>query len=134
MTDQELIDLARQAREKAYAPYSRFKVGAALVTEGGEVFTGCNVENASYGLTLCAERTAVFKMASEGHLQVKAVAVVADTEGPVSPCGACRQVMAEFAGDDVKVILTNLHGAVQITTVGELLPGAFRIHDVMPRG
>lgn len=132
MKDQELIELARQAREKAYVPYSGFPVGAALVAEDGTVFTGCNIENASYGLALCAERTAIFKMASEGHHAVSAIAVIADTEGPVSPCGACRQVMAEFAGNGVRVILTNLRGDVQVTTVGDLLPGAFRPGDLPP--
>lgn len=132
MKDQELIDLARRAREKAYVPYSGFPVGAALVAEDGTVFTGCNIENASYGLALCAERTAIFKMASEGHHAISAIAVIADTDGPVSPCGACRQVMAEFAGNGVRVILTNLKGEVQVTTVGDLLPGAFRPGDLPP--
>lgn len=132
MKDQELIELARRAREKAYVPYSGFPVGAALVAEDGTVFTGCNIENASYGLALCAERTAIFKMASEGHHAISAIAVIADTDGPVSPCGACRQVMAEFAGNGVRVILTNLKGEVQVTTVGDLLPGAFRPGDLPP--
>lgn len=132
MKDQELIELARRAREKAYVPYSGFPVGAALVAEDGTVFTGCNIENASYGLALCAERTAIFKMASEGHHAISAIAVIAETDGPVSPCGACRQVMAEFAGNGVRVILTNLKGDVQVTTVGDLLPGAFRPGDLPP--
>ena len=132
MKDQELIELARRAREKAYVPYSGFPVGAALVAEDGTVFTGCNIENASYGLALCAERTAIFKMASEGYHAISAIAVIAETDGPVSPCGACRQVMAEFAGNGVRVILTNLKGDVQVTTVGDLLPGAFRPGDLPP--
>lgn len=132
LKDHELIELARQAREKAYVPYSGFPVGAALVAEDGTVFTGCNIENASYGLALCAERTAIFKMASEGHHAVRAIAVIADTESPVSPCGACRQVLAEFAGNGVRVILSNLSGDVQVTTVGDLLPGAFRPGDLPP--
>lgn len=132
MKDHELIELARQAREKAYVPYSGFPVGAALVAEDGTVFTGCNIENASYGLALCAERTAIFKMASEGHHAISAIAVIAETDGPVSPCGACRQVMAEFAGNGVRVILTNLKGDLQVTTVGDLLPGAFRPGDLPP--
>ena len=134
MSDQELVELARQARERAYVPYSGFKVGAAVLTEDGQVFTGCNIENASYGLSVCAERTALFKMVSAGNLTVRAIVITAETDGPVSPCGACRQVMAEFAGDGVKVLLTNLHGDVQATTVGDLLPGAFRKADFMRRG
>ena len=134
MTDQELIERARLARAKAYVPYSGFPVGAALVTADGTLYTGCNVENASYGLALCAERTAIFKMASEGHHSIAAIAVVADTQGPVSPCGACRQVLAEFAGDEVRVILANLQGETQVTTVGNLLPGAFRPDSLKPRG
>lgn len=124
---------ARQAREKAYVPYSQFPVGAALLTEDGQLYTGCNIENASYGLTNCAERTAIFKAVSEGHRRVKAIAVIADTEGPVSPCGACRQVMSQF-GPDARVILTNLKGDVSVTTVAELLPGAFRETDLPPKG
>lgn len=133
MTDEGLIAAARQAREKAYVPYSRFPVGAALLLEDGRVVTGCNVENASYGLANCAERTAIFKAVSDGDKGFKAIAVIADTEGPCCPCGACRQVMSEFA-PDARVILTNLHGDVQVTTVRELLPGAFRETDLPPRG
>lgn len=130
---QQLIEAARQAREKAYVPYSRFPVGAALITEDGTLYTGCNIENASYGLTNCAERTAVFKAVSEGHMRFTTIAVVADTDGPVSPCGACRQVLSEF-GPDARVYLTNLRGDVQETSVRELLPGAFRETDLPPRG
>lgn len=130
MTDEELIEQARQVRERAYAPYSRFQVGAAVVTETGEVFAGCNVENASYGLSMCAERTALLKMVSNGHHRLRAIAVIADTERPASPCGACRQVLAEFAGNNVRVLLTNLKGDLFETTVGELLPGAFRQDDL----
>ena len=99
MTEQEiqkLIDRAIAAREKTYSPYSHFGVGAALVCEDGSIYEGCNIENASYGLTNCAERTAIFKAVSEGHTKFKALAVVADTEGPCAPCGACRQVISEF--------------------------------------
>lgn len=131
MTEAELIAAAKAAREKAYVPYSRFPVGAALLTSDGQLYSGCNIENASFGLTNCAERTAVFKMVSEGHHQFKAIAIVADTEGPVSPCGACRQVLTEF-GPDAVVYLTNLKGDVQRTTVAELLPGFFRSGDLPP--
>ncbi|HYG58802.1 MAG TPA: cytidine deaminase [Symbiobacteriaceae bacterium] len=133
MTDQELIAAARMAREQAYVPYSRFAVGAALLTDDGTLYTGCNIENASYGLTNCAERTAVFKAVSEAHRRFCTIAVVADTDGPVSPCGACRQVLSEF-GPDARVILTNLKGDVQVTSVRELLPGAFRNSDLTARG
>lgn len=131
MTEAELIAAAKAAREKAYVPYSRFPVGAALLTADGQLYTGCNIENASFGLTNCAERTAVFKMVSDGHHQFKTIAIVADTEGPVSPCGACRQVLTEF-GPDAVVYLTNLKGDVLKTTVAELLPGFFRSADMPP--
>jgi cytidine deaminase len=111
-------------------PYSKFKVGAALLTADGKVYNGCNIENASYPMTNCAERTAMFKAISEGDSSFSALAVVADTEGPVSPCGACRQVIAEFCAPDMPVYLTNLNGDVQETTVSELLPGAFSTEDI----
>lgn len=133
MTDHELIEAARKARENAYVPYSHFPVGAALITEDGTLYTGCNIENASYGLALCAERTTLFKMASEGHRKFTAIAVIADTEGPAAPCGACRQVLAEF-GYDAKVILTNLKGNTLVTSVREILPGAFLPSDLAPKG
>lgn len=133
MTDQELMEAARRARERAYVPYSRFPVGAALLTEDGTLYEGCNIENASYGLTNCAERTAIFKAVYDGHRRFVTIAVVADTEGPVSPCGACRQVMSEF-GPDARVLLMNLKGNVQVTSVRELLPGAFRDSDMPPKG
>lgn len=133
LDDQALMLLARSAREQAYVPYSHFPVGAALVAADGSVFTGCNVENASYGLANCAERTALFKMVSGGQQRFSAIAVIADTEGPCSPCGACRQVMSEF-GPEARVILTNLKGEVQVTSVRELLPGAFAPTDLPPKG
>jgi len=133
LDDQALVLLARAAREKAYVPYSHFPVGAALLAADGTVYTGCNIENASYGLSNCAERTALFKMVSEGHQRFSAIAVIADTDGPCSPCGACRQVMSEF-GPDARVILTNLRGDVQIISVRELLPGAFRPTDLPLKG
>ena len=94
MTDEELIEVAKEYRENAYVPYSKFKVGAAVLTKSGKVYGGCNIENASYPVTNCAERTAIFKAVSEGEKELVAIAVVADTEDPCSPCGACRQVMA----------------------------------------
>ena len=120
---QKLMDCAIKARENAYSPYSHFAVGAALLCEDGTLFEGCNIENASYGLTNCAERTAIFKAVSEGHVKFKALAVVADTEGPCAPCGACRQVVAEFKIPII--IMGNLMGNVKIVTIEELLPFSF---------
>ncbi|MFX3623792.1 MAG: cytidine deaminase [Ectobacillus sp.] len=130
MDPQQLIQEAIRAREAAYVPYSKFPVGAALLTAGGKVYNGCNVENASYGLTNCAERTAFFKAISEGDHEFAAIAVVAATDRPVSPCGACRQVMVEFCKPDTKVYLANLKGDVQEITVEQLLPGAFSAEDM----
>ena len=125
---QKLMDCAIKARENAYSPYSHFAVGAALLCEDGTLFEGCNIENASYGLTNCAERTAIFKAVSEGHTKFKALAVVADTEGPCAPCGACRQVMAEFKIP--LIIMGNLMGNIKIVTIEELLPFSFSECDV----
>ncbi len=122
---ERLLTEARRAREQAYVPYSRFPVGAALLDDDGTVYGGCNVENASYGLTNCAERTALFKAISEGKRRFVALAVVADTPDPVTPCGACRQVMIELCPPDMKVYLANLNGALKETTVGALLPDSF---------
>lgn len=131
MNKQELMQLSINARDNAYTPYSKFNVGAALLTEDGEVFLGCNIENASLGLTNCAERTAIFKAVSEGKRKFTALAVSGDTEGPISPCGACRQVIAEFCAPTTPVYLTNLKGDVTETTLGELLPGAFSPEDLI---
>ena len=125
---QKLMDCAIKARENAYSPYSHFAVGAALLCEDGTLYEGCNIENVSYGLTNCAERTAIFKAVSEGHIKFKALAVVADTEGPCAPCGACRQVMAEFKIP--LIILGNLLGNIKIVTIEELLPFSFSECDV----
>lgn len=125
-----LVEAALAARERAYAPYSRFKVGAALLTARGEVITGCNVENVSYGLTNCAERTAVFAARAAGLIgpvgepAIVAVAVAAEGDRPPSPCGACRQVLHEF-GPDCLVIMSNLGGARWVAPLAELLPAAF---------
>lgn len=125
---QKLMNRAIKARENAYSPYSHFAVGAALLCEDGTLYEGCNIENASYGLTNCAERTAIFKAVSEGHIKFKALAVVADTEGPCAPCGACRQVMAEFKIP--LIIMGNLMGNIKIVTIEELLPFSFSECDV----
>ena len=124
MDTENLIKLATEARENAYAPYSNFKVGAALLASNGRVFTGCNVENATYGLTVCAERVALWKAVSEGERKFVAIAVVADGERPPSPCGACRQLLWEFSGD-IEVITANLRGASQSYHLSELLPHPF---------
>ena len=118
-----LIAEARRAREQAYAPYSHFTVGAALRTKGGRVFTGCNVENLSYGLTICAERAAVCAAVAAGEREFDALAVVADSKEPVTPCGACRQVLAEFS-TTLPVCSANLEGAVYESSIAELLPRA----------
>ena len=119
-----LIDAAARAREHAHAPYSKFRVGAALRTNSGRIFTGCNVENSTYGLTLCAERVAVFKALSEGERSFDAVAVVADTQRLTPPCGACRQILWEFCRD-AQVILANLGGQIIVRRMSDLLPDAF---------
>lgn len=124
----ELIAEAKKAREHAYAPYSGFKVGAAVLTERGKCCAGANVENASYGLSNCAERTAIFKAVSEGETNFQALAVIADTEKPTAPCGACRQVIAEFRIP--KVILANLKGDRLEFTLDELLPHSFTNADL----
>jgi cytidine deaminase len=125
VTSKELIDIARQAREQAHAPYSNFQVGAALECADGRVVTGCNVENSSYGLSMCAERVAIFKAISEGLRDFKRIAVIADTHTPVRPCGACRQVISDLFPKDAEVILANVHGEMEETTIRELLPAPF---------
>jgi len=120
----DLSALAREARDRAVAPFSRFKVGAALRTRAGEVVTGCNVESASYGLTMCAERVAVFKAVSEGLREFDAVAVVADSPRPTAPCGACRQVLWEYCGD-IWVHVVDLGGRSRSVRLSELLPLPF---------
>ncbi len=118
-----LIEQARAARERAYAPYSRFSVGAALRAKSGRVYCGCNVENLSFGLTICAERAAVCAAVSAGEVEFEAIAVVADSIQPVTPCGACRQVLAEFSAD-LPVCSVNLQGERFESTLAELLPRA----------
>lgn len=119
-----LIQEATQARLKAYTPYSHFKVGAAVRTKSGKIFQGCNIENSSFGATVCAERVALFTAYSQEERDIDAIAVVADTETPCPPCGICRQVIIELAGD-VDVILANLQGDVRVMKASELLPEAF---------
>lgn len=126
MTDNELLELAIAAAGNSYSPYSGFRVGAALLTSDGKVFTGCNVENASYSLANCAERTAIFKAVSEGYRDFKSIAIVGSSDGdyskPCMPCGACIQVMSEFCGDDFIIILSDRR-----YTLGELAPHRFTL-------
>jgi len=124
--EQELFALAKEARESAYAPYSDFKVGAALLGESGTIYLGCNVENASFGLTVCAERIALFKAVSEGERVFKAIAIYAGSKS-VPPCGACLQVMAEFG--DLDILLFDSKGSYVQWRISELLPQAFRLND-----
>ena len=119
-----LIEAAQAARQNAHAPFSNFKVGAALEDSTGRIHTGCNVENASYGLTLCAERVAVFKAVSEGARQFRRVAVVADTDTLTPPCGACRQILWEFCGD-VEIVLVNPRGKIETYRMRDLFPKPF---------
>jgi len=121
-----LIEAAEQARKNAYAPYSgNFKVGAAVLTEDGSIFNGCNVENSSFGATICAERVAVFKAVCEGHRKIRAVAVVVESPHPIPPCGVCLQVISEF-GADADVIMANTAGEVTVSNMKQLLPLIFR--------
>jgi cytidine deaminase len=126
----KLVKEAKKARKKAYTPYSKFKVGAAVLSGDGKIFTGCNIENASFGLAVCAERVAIFKAISEGSSKFEAIAVIGDTDKPCSPCGACRQVISEF-GEDIPLIMANLKGDVKIIKIKELLPEAFGKNDLL---
>lgn len=125
MTEKDLlIEAAKQARENAHAPYSNFRVGAALRSASGRIFGGCNVENATYGLTMCAERVAIFKAVSEGERGFSAIAVVTETEVLTPPCGACRQLIWEFCGD-IPVNMANLKGKIEVIQMKELFPRPF---------
>ncbi len=127
MNDDALVQAAMEARERAYAPYSAFKVGAALLTRSGKVYTGSNVENASYGLTVCAERVAVFSAVSAGEREFCAIAIA--SQNGVSPCGACRQVLREF-GPDLRMIIADAQGRRRERTLAELLPDDFKPEDL----
>ncbi len=124
VSNTDLIAAAAEARERAHVPFSHFQVGAALETVTGEIIKGCNIENASYGLTLCAERVAIFKAVSDGQREFSALAVVVDTDELTPPCGACRQIIWEFCGD-IPVTMANLKGRVETMRMSELLPRAF---------
>ena len=129
-TKERLIQAALAARDKAYVPYSNYRVGAALLTKEGKIITGCNVENASYGLSNCAERTAIFKAVSEGERDFAGMAVAVYGKKAASPCGACRQVIREFFADDAEIILVNEEGQGSVFTIAQLLPGAFTGEDM----
>ena len=126
-TDSELMQTAEDVRERAYAPYSGFHVGAALLTAGGRVFTGCNVENSSYGGSICAERTAAVKAVSEGECSFEAVAISGSGEGETFPCGICRQFLSEFASAGMRVILKDEKGLIRTYTLEELMPHSFKL-------
>ncbi len=132
ISKEELVLKAIEARENAYTPYSKFAVGAALLTTSGEVYLGCNIENASYGLCMCAERNALYNAYCHGVSQddIEALAIVADTDEPVSPCGACRQVISELFPKDAPIYLANLNGDIKETCIEELLPYAFESSDL----
>lgn len=122
-----LLDNAIKALNNAYAPYSKFHVGAAALTDSGKIYHGCNIENASYGATNCAERTAIFKAVSEGERKIKAVAIVSDGGGFTPPCGICRQVMAEFMEDDGLIILGDNKGEAKVYRLKDMLPLSFQL-------
>jgi len=124
-----LIAEARSARLKAYAPYSNFLVGAAVMTHSNKIYSGCNIENSSYSLTCCAERVAIFKAVSAGDMTIKGMAIVGDTDEPISPCGACRQVMSEFLSLETMIYLANTQHEVMELTINDLLPYAFNVRS-----
>lgn len=130
MSNEDLIKEAIMAREKAYVPYSHFKVGAALITENDKLYTGCNIENASFGATNCAERTAIFKAVSEGEKKIKKIAIVGDLSNITSPCGICRQVISEFSDEDTEVIMAKNDKDYIIKKAKEVLPFAFTKNDL----
>ena len=132
MVEDALVAQAREAQKKAYAPYSKFQVGAALETAEGAIFTGCNVENASYGGTICAERTALVSAVAAGHRSFRRIAITSSASEPVAPCGLCRQLLAEF-GTQLDVISAGTNGTVKRWSLGTLLPEAFTGEDFQER-
>jgi cytidine deaminase len=129
MTNKQLAKRAQAARKHSHSPYSRFRVGAAILSKSGKVYTGCNIENSSFGLTICAERTAIFKAISEGERQFTAIAVATDERKFIPPCGACRQVIMDLAGD-IECVLTNAAGAIKVLKMSDLLPYPFTPEDL----
>lgn len=132
-TQAELLDAACQARRHGYAPYSKFAVGAAVRAADGTIFVGSNVENASYGLSICAERVALFKAISSGTRQVTQIAICTDGAQPFPPCGACRQVLAEFS-KDAEIVMGTVSGNAEVTTIRELFPSPFSLMVLPPKG
>jgi len=130
MSKEQLITKASQIRNRAYVPYSKFPVGAALLTTSGKIYTGCNIENAAYPVACCAERVAIFKAISDGESDFSEMAVIADTDRPVSPCGSCRQVMSEFFERSMNIHLTNLKDQIKTITMEDLLPFSFQQDDL----
>lgn len=134
MTDRDLLEIAAGMMKQSYAPYSHFHVGAALLTKSGKVYTGCNIENAAYPATVCAERTAIFKAVSEGETQFESIAIVGGINGEVkdycAPCGVCRQVMREFCEAEFRIVLTDSTGLIKECTLDELLPLSFGPENV----
>ncbi len=128
MTDDKLMNIAQKSKEKSYSPYSHFRVGAALVTKSGEIYTGANIENSSYPATICAERVAIFKAISDGKYDFEKIAIVGDCDDYCYPCGVCRQVMSEFCKDDFKIILQS-KGSIKEFTLGQLLPYSFKLKE-----
>ena len=126
MDNEKLIEVAKKAKEFSYSPYSKFRVGAALLCEDGSVYTGCNVENAAYGPSNCAERTAIFKAVSEGNKKFKKIAIISDQASPTYPCGVCRQVMSEFA-PNLEIIAAGMDGGFIVTNLKDLLPNQFKL-------
>lgn len=124
---EKLLSAAREAMGNAYAPYSNFRVGAALITPTGNIYSGCNVENASYGLTVCAERNAVFRMVAAGELRIAALLITGETESPFPPCGACLQVISEFAGAGTLILLAGRKGGIETFRFDALMPKIFSL-------
>ncbi len=134
MDNLELGKLALMAKEKSYAPYSGFRVGAAVETEDGSVYTGANIENISFGATVCAEQTAVFGAVLDGYRKLRKIAVAADTERPVMPCGICRQVLSEFCSSDALIICCSRYGDMNVYTLEQLMPFSFNEYDSLQKG
>ncbi|MBR7553218.1 cytidine deaminase [Allobacillus sp. GCM10007491] len=130
MKREELMNLAKEMLDKAYVPYSKFPVGAAILMKSGKVYQGCNIENAAYPVSCCAERVAIFKAVSEGDKDFDQLAVIANTDRPVSPCGSCRQVMAEFFSPDTPIYMASRTGEIEETTIEKLLPYSFTTADL----
>ncbi len=128
-TKDKLLEAAKEVRENAYVPYSNFPLAAALLTKEGKIFTGVNIENAAYGVTMCAERTAIFKAVSEGYTEFETLLLLSDTEKPITPCGSCRQVISEFS-NDIDIIMTTYDNGELIKKNKELLPGSFNKDDM----